>query len=48
MVMERKNLFNHLWRNLYMNNCFCNLFDDNGSIWIIIIALLILFCCCGC
>lgn len=30
-----------------MNNCFCNLFDDNGTIWIIIIALLILFCCCG-
>lgn len=29
-----------------MNNCLCNLFDDN-AIWIIIIALLILFCCCG-
>ncbi len=29
-----------------MNNCFCNLFDDN-TIWIIIIALLILTCCCG-
>ena len=29
-----------------MNNCFCNLFDDN-TIWIIIIALLILSCCCG-
>ena len=29
-----------------MNNCFCNLFDDN-AIWIIIIALLILSCCCG-
>ena len=31
-----------------MNNCFCNLFDNNGNcIWIIIIALLILSCCCG-
>ncbi len=29
-----------------MNNCLCNLFDDNW-VWIIIIALLILFCCCG-
>lgn len=29
-----------------MNNCFCNLFDDN-TVWIIIIALLILSCCCG-
>ena len=30
-----------------MNNCLCNLFDDNNCIWIIIIALIILFCC-GC
>ena len=29
-----------------MNNCLCNLFDDN-AVWIIIIALIILFCCCG-
>jgi len=29
-----------------MNNCLCNLFDDNW-IWLIIIALLIIFCCCG-
>ncbi len=29
-----------------MNNCFCNLFDDN-TVWIIIIALLILTCCCN-
>ena len=28
-----------------MNNCFCNLFDNNNCIWIIIIALLILSCC---
>ena len=29
-----------------MNNCLCNLFDDNW-IWLIIIALQIIFCCCG-
>ncbi len=29
-----------------MNNCLCNLFDDN-SLWIIIIALILIFCCCG-
>ncbi len=29
-----------------MNNCFCNLFDDS-TVWIIIIALLILTCCCN-
>ena len=29
-----------------MNNCLCNLFDDNW-LWLIIIALLIIFCCCG-
>ena len=28
-----------------MNNCLCHLFDDNCT-WIIIIALLILFCSC--
>lgn len=28
-------------------NCLCNLFDDNGTLWIIVIALIILFCCCG-
>ena len=27
-------------------NCLCNLFE-NEWIWLIIIALLILFCCCG-
>ncbi len=31
------------------NNCLCNLFDGNNSCtWIIIIALLILFCGNGC
>ncbi len=29
-----------------MNNCLCNLFDDN-TLWIIIIALILIFCCCG-
>ena len=29
-----------------MNNCLCNIFD-NQCIWLIIIALLIIFCC-GC
>ena len=28
------------------NNCLCNLFDNNW-IWLIIIALLVIFCC-GC
>ena len=26
-------------------NCLCNLFDDDG-IWIILLALVILSCCC--
>ena len=31
-----------------MNNCFCHLFNDDSCTWIIIIALVILFCCsCG-
>ncbi len=29
-----------------MNNCLCNLFDDNW-IWLIILALILIFCCCG-
>ena len=29
-----------------MHNCLCNLFDDNW-IWLIIIALILIFCCCG-
>ncbi len=30
-----------------MNNCFCHLFNDDSCAWIIIIALVILFCCCS-
>ncbi len=30
-----------------MNNCLCNLFGEN-NIWWIIIALVVLFVCCGC
>ena len=26
------------------NNCLCNIFDDK-CVWLIIIALLIIFCC---
>lgn len=29
-----------------MNNCLCNLFDNNW-VWLIILAI-ILFSCCGC
>ena len=28
------------------NNCLCSLFDNNW-IWILIIALLVISCCCG-
>ena len=36
-----------LTEDFLMNNCLCHLFDDNCT-WIIIIALVILFCsCCG-
>ena len=31
---------------MYMNNnCLCNLFDDNW-IWLIIIAIILISCCC--
>lgn len=30
-----------------MNNCLCNIFDDK-CVWLIIIALLIIFCCGNC
>ena len=29
-----------------MNNCFCNLFNDNW-IWLIIIAIILICCCCN-
>ena len=31
-----------------MNNCLCNLFNDN-LVWIIILAIILIYCCgCGC
>ncbi len=30
-----------------MNNCLCNVFDNNNWIWIVLIVLLFL-CCNGC
>ena len=27
-------------------NCLCDLFDDNCTLWVIVIALIIIFCCC--
>ncbi len=29
-----------------MNHCFCNLFGDNW-VWILIIAILLISCCCN-
>ncbi len=29
-----------------MNNCLCNIFDNNNWIWILIIVLLLTGCCC--
>lgn len=29
-----------------MNNCLCNLMEDNW-VWLIILALILIFCCCG-
>lgn len=29
-----------------MGNCLCGAFDDGNFCWIVIIALVILFCCC--
>lgn len=29
-----------------MNNCFCNLFDNNW-LWLIIIAIILISCCCN-
>ena len=35
----------HSIRRFLMNNCLCNVFDNNNWIWIILIVLL--FLCCG-
>lgn len=29
-----------------MNNCFCNLFNDNW-VWLIILAIILISCCCN-
>jgi len=34
-------------RKFFMNNCLCNLFDNNNCLWIIVIAVIVLCCCCG-
>ena len=31
-----------------MNNCLCNVFDNNNWIWIVLIVLLFSCCCGGC
>lgn len=33
-------------RRFTMNNCLCNIFDNNNWIWILIIVLLLTSCCC--
>ena len=50
MIMEtRNNLSNFiLYRRFTMNNCLCNVFDNNNWIWIILIVLLFSCCCGGC
>lgn len=30
-----------------MGNCLCNIFDDNNTLWLLIIGLVVLSCCCG-
>ena len=35
----------HIYGRFTMNNCLCNVFDNNNWIWIILIVLL--FLCCG-
>ena len=36
------------FRRFAMNNCLCNVFDNNNWIWIILIVLLFSCCCGGC
>ena len=38
----------YLFRRFTMNNCLCNVFDNNNWIWIILIVLLFSCCCGGC
>lgn len=37
-----------IFRRFTMNNCLCNVFDNNNWIWIILIVLLFSCCCGGC
>ena len=37
-----------IFRRHTMNNCLCNVFDNNNWIWIILIVLLFTCCCGGC
>ena len=41
-------LLHIFFRRFTMNNCLCNVFDNNNWIWIILIVLLFLCCCGGC
>ena len=47
MILDRGHSLSHFifWRYT-MNNCLCNVFDNNW-IWILIIALILISCCCG-
>ena len=38
----------YLFRRFAMNNCLCNVFDNNNWIWIVLIVLLFSCCCGGC
>ena len=49
MIVETGSpLSNFIFRRFAMNNCLCNVFDNNNWIWIAIIILLFLCCCGGC
>ena len=46
MISKSETSSNMIYGGLIMNNCLCNIFD-NEWIWLIIIALLLIFCCSG-
>jgi hypothetical protein len=47
MIPRAANALEALKGGRNMNNCLCGLFDNNNGIWIILIALVLIFCCCG-